>query len=283
MAILYPAPAHLSHSQISALLPGRENSCGLRWSFKYRLKLPERPSAAMELGSAMDDGINEMLRPALLGRGVDLERGLQAMAHRVDRIPDEALGEEQRESEKKALGRALMDFYNRHSDWHGQDVQCELRVEIPGVSAPVLGYLDRIDADGTVVDHKLSRSQHAKDGALDPVWVSEKKPQLALYLALLAIAEEQPVGSRTKAALEVCYVTARTKAPQWTVQPLEIPAEEQEQALQDVRTAWVVRESGVYGAHPGRWCAWCDYAQECQAVQSVLALPLVEIAKAVGE
>ena len=282
MDLIHPAPAHLSHSQIGALLPGRDNSCGLRWSFKYRLKMEEQPSLAMELGSALDDGLNCLLRPALVGRPVDLEAGIAAMTERMHRIPEELADADQWKAEAKALQQAIMGFYAVHGDWHGQDVQCKLEVVVPGISVPLLGYLDRIDADGTVVDHKLSRSQHTKDGVLDPVWVSEKKPQLALYLAMLAIAEGVEVGSRTKAALEVCYVTARLKTPQWTYQALEIPAEEQEQALQDARTAWFVRESGRFSASPGRQCQWCPYTRECRTVQAMLAPDISQVASLLG-
>ena len=280
--LVYPPPGRLSNSQMGLLLPGREGSCGLKWSFKYRLGMKEAPSLSMELGSAMDDALNSLLRRVLAGQPMDLQDGITALRERVALIPDDVADSATRGAECAALERAVQMFYERHNGWQGQDVQFRFEVKVPGVSVPVVGIIDRIDADGTVVDHKLSRSQRVKDGKLDPEWVAERRPQLALYLACLAIAEEVPVGTRTKAGLEVCYVTARLKQPQWTHEALEIPREEQEQALEDARTADFVASSGVYAAHPGKQCTWCEFTEQCATVQSMTALSVVNIAQAMA-
>ena len=276
--MIFPLPDHVSSSQISALLPTHPNACALRWAFERRLRLPSTGSLAMELGSALDDGLNEMLRPALMGRGVDLYQGTEAMWERVRRIPDDLADTEARAKEGEALEVALAAFYEAHPSWHGQDVQFEFLVEFEGV--PIKGIVDRIDADSTIVDHKLSRTQRVKDGKLDPEWLAERRPQLALYLACVAIAEKQEVGSRTKAALEVCYCTARIKTPQWHYEELEIGPDEQRQALRDAVTTAALRDSGFYPARPGRQCGWCSYTAECAEVQSMLALDVVRIAGA---
>ena len=279
--LIYPPPGRLSNSQMGLLLPGREGSCGLKWSFKYRLGMKEAPSLSMELGSALDDGLNSLLRRVLAGQPMDVQDGVTAMRERVALIPDNVADSATRDAEAAALERAIGIFYERHSGWHGQDVQFRFEVNVPGVGVPVVGIIDRIDADGTVVDHKLSRSQRVKDGKLDPEWVAERRPQLALYLACLAIAEGVPVGTRTRAALEVCYCTARLKQPQWTYEALEIPGEEQEQALEDARAADFVASSGVYAAHPGRWCGWCEFTEPCGQVQSLMAPNIVSVAQVV--
>ncbi len=276
--MIFPLPDHVSSSQISALLPTHPNACALRWAFERRLRLPSTGSLAMELGSALDDGLNEMLRPALMGRGVDLYQGTEAMWERVERIPDDLADEDARAKEGEALKAALGTFYAAHPSWHGQDVQFEFLVEHEGI--PIKGIVDRIDADGRIVDHKLSRTQRVKDGKLDPEWLAERRPQLALYLACVAIAEKQEVGSRTKAALEVCYCTARLKTPQWHYAALEIGREEQEQALADAVTTSALRDSSVYPARPGRHCGFCDFCAECGEVQSMLALKIEGIAGA---
>ena len=276
--IVYPVPAHISNSQIAALLPTRAGSCALRWAFERRLGMRAAPSLAMELGSALDDGLNEMLRPVLAGRAVDPERGLAAMRQRVERIPDDAADGAARAKEGDALEAALRMFHEAHGNWHGQDVQWAFQVPYGGVT--ITGIVDRIDADGTVVDHKLSRTQRVKDGQLDPEWLAERRPQLALYVACLALADGQEVGARTRAALEVCYATARLKVPQWHVELLEIGREEQEQALADAVTTAALRDSGVYPARPGRHCGFCDFCTECGEVQSMLALRVENIAGA---
>jgi len=277
---IYPLPDHVSHSQIAALLPSRDGSCGLRWAFERRFRLPSQGSLAMELGSALDDGLNELLRPALLGRELELDRGVAAMWERVERIPEDLADKEARQKEGAALEAALGLFYAEHADWHGQDVQFEFRVPYKGET--ITGIVDRIDADGTIVDHKLSRSQRVKEGKLDPEWMGKRRHQLALYCACVAMAEGQEVGSRTKAAIEVCYVTARLKAPQWTYEEVEIGKDEQVQALEDAITAAFIRDSGIYPAQPGAHCGYCDFTAECGQVQSMLALSLSRIGEALG-
>jgi hypothetical protein len=281
MPTIYPVPDHVSSSQVAALLPSREGSCALRWAFERRLRLPSPGSLAMELGSALDDGLNEMLRPTLMGRETDLERGVAAMWERIEQIPEDLADKEQRTKEGTALAEALRLFHEAHADWHGQDVQQSF--EVTHREVKIVGIIDRVDADGTIIDHKLSRSQRTKDGKLDPEWVLERRHQLALYLACAALAEGQEVGSRTKAALEVCYVTARLKTPQWTYEAMEIPLAEQQQALEDAVTAAFIRDSGVYPARPGKHCQWCNFVSECGTVQSMLGLGIVRIAQAVDE
>ncbi len=281
MRMVYPLPAYVSNSQVAALLPTRAGSCPLRWAFERRFRMASAGSLAMELGSALDDGLNEMLRPTLAGMPVSLPRGLVAMRARVDLIPDSLADGSARLKEADALEAALRGFHDAHGNWQGQDVQFEFMVEYDGT--PIKGIVDRIDADGRIVDHKLSRSQHVKDGALDPEWLAERRPQLALYLACMALAEEQPVGSRTKAALEVCYATARLKTPQWHYEPLEIGEEEQVQALKDAVTTMALRDGGVYPARPGRHCGFCDFVEDCSEVQSMLALRVEAIAGALEE
>ncbi len=234
----------------------------------------------MELGSALDLGLNGILGPALLGRETSLAGGVAAMWERVELIPDDLADKETRQKEGAALEAALGLFHAEHADWHGQDIQQSFEVAYRGVT--IVGVIDRVDADGTIVDHKLSRSQRAKDGKLDSEWMAERRPQLALYLACAALAEGQEVGSRTKAALEVCYVTARLKTPQWTYEAVEIGEEEQEQALEDAVTAEFIRASGVYPASPGKQCQWCSYTQECRTVQSMLGLEITRVAEALG-
>jgi RecB family exonuclease len=224
----------------------------------------------MELGSALDDGLNETLRPTLMGRTTDLERGVAAMWERIEKIPDDLADKEQRTKEGTALAEALRLFHETHGDWHGQDVQQRFEVTYQGVK--IVGIIDRVDADGTIIDHKL-----------DPEWVLERRPQLALYLACAALAEGQEVGTRTKAALEVCYATARLKTPQWTTEAMEIPLAEQQQALEDAATAAFIRDSGVYPARPGKHCQWCNFTAECGTVQSMLGLGIVRIAQAMSE
>lgn len=276
---IYPSPAHVSHSQITALVPTFANACALRWAFERRLRLPSKGSLPMEMGSCLDDGLNELLRPALMGREVSLSGGLEALSARLATVPDDLFTEGQREAEGAALVEALRLFHESHKDWHGQDVQ--FRFEVPWQGTTIVGVIDRIDADGVLVDHKLSRSQHAQAGVLRADWIADRRPQLALYLACLALSEGQEVGARTKARLEVCYVTAKIKTPQWTSADLVIEAAEQRQALEDAGTAVFVRDSGVYPARPGRQCSWCDYLAPCRQVQSGLSLDIVRVAQEV--
>ncbi|MHB8311860.1 MAG: RecB family exonuclease [Candidatus Dormibacteria bacterium] len=278
MPTIFPASGHVSFSQISALVPSYDSACALRYAFERRFRLPSQGSLAMVLGSALDDGLNELLRPALLGREPELDRGVAAMWERVEKIPEDLADKEARQKEGAALEVAMGQFHETYTAWHGQDVQFEFRVPYKGET--ITGIVDRIDADGTIVDHKLSRSQRVKEGKLDPEWMGKRRHQLALYCACVAMAEGQEVGSRTKAAIEVCYVTARLKAPQWTYEEVEIGRDEQVQALEDAITAAFIRDSGYFAASPGAHCQWCSYTAECRSVQSMLALDLQRIAGA---
>jgi CRISPR/Cas system-associated exonuclease Cas4 (RecB family) len=258
------------------LLPSRDNSCTLKYAFRYRLGLPETPGLGLYCGKALDAGCNEMLAPALFGEPVDLMRGVKAMTDQMVQCPM-SLGDI--EAETKALERALMAFYNEHSDWKGESVQLRIEVDIDGLLPPLLGFIDRIDADGCVVDVKLTRSQKVSNGVLDADWLVERRHQLALYLAAL---NAQDGGNRTDAALEICYVSARLKAPQWRFERLSIDMAEQDREIEAARDASLIRDSGYCAPHPGRRCTFCDYTEPCARVLSTMALAIPAVAEAVA-
>lgn len=120
MPTIFPPSAWISNSQIAALLPSREGSCALRYAFERRFKFPSMGSLAMELGSALDDGANEALRPTLMGRSVDLERSVAAMWERIEKIPDDLADKEARAKEGAALEVALQAFALSTTDGMGR-------------------------------------------------------------------------------------------------------------------------------------------------------------------
>jgi len=281
MRTILPAPSHLSHSQVSALLPSRRYSCGLRWSLTRRLGYAEAPSSGMALGSALDSGLNAMLRPVVEGGRADLLAGIAAMmASLEDSAPNFPADPGWARTEGTWLELALKAFYPT-APTALETVQLELSFRTGATE--VRGWVDRVDRDAegpVVVDHKLTATRPWDSaGEWDADWVAERIPQLALYAGGLAILEPDR-GPWTRGRLVVCYGSRRLKTPQWNTIDLALTPEAIAAALDDVQTAQAIADSGVYPATPGQHCGWCSVTAPCATVLAMTAPSIVDVAAA---
>ncbi|MGH3263148.1 MAG: PD-(D/E)XK nuclease family protein, partial [Trebonia sp.] len=223
--------------------------------------------------------LNMMVRPVILGGPLDLLGGIAAM---MQRLEDEAgnFGADPgwARAEGAWLQAALQAFYTQPVP-AVRDVQVPLQFDVAGTT--VEGWVDRIDRDGDgpiVVDHKLVATKHwGADGTWDAEWLAERLPQLALYAAGLARIRPDD-GPWNRGRLVVCYGHRRLKAPQWNAVDVELTAEAQAQALDDVQTAQALADSGVYHPTPGPQCGWCGVADPCRRVLALTAPSLGQMA-----
>ena len=142
----------LSPSQVNTYL-----SCSAKWFYKHVAKLPDPPSGSLVRGRAVDRLVKHWFR--FKAEGLILDNG--ALAETYDEIWDAecdgaAFGATEDVDALKASGAELAAKYIAEAAPEIEPAVLDLPVagEIGGV--PVRGYIDLMDASGTVIDLKTS-------------------------------------------------------------------------------------------------------------------------------
>ena len=153
-----PAPSTelaevLSPSQVSTF-----RDCAARWYFKYALGMPDKGSPALALGSSVDTAIKATWHNKL-DTGVDLPVAdlVEIFAGKwADESSKVDFTPKQNKDEMGKQGAQMIDVYMREAEpsIHPQAVDYHVEGTIAGVH--VQGFIDLVEADGTVVDLKTA-------------------------------------------------------------------------------------------------------------------------------
>lgn len=161
---------HLSYSSISKYL-----KCGKQWKFRYIDGLQEESSEALQFGSAW----HAMIKYELQEENKNLLDSWYAVCEEWNGVklpspmPEELiqLGEKMLTSPKitKTIQGLKINL---------ESLEMETELHIPGVTVPIVGFIDMIDLDGTPVDIKTASRK----------WTQEQVDtdlQATFYLAAL--------------------------------------------------------------------------------------------------
>jgi hypothetical protein len=287
---LLPVPTHLSWSQVSKLAGRYPYSCARAWAYDKRLGLPFVSSPALLLGSAIDAGANAFFKVRMAGGEIDTATeaagtaaGHEWSARLAEATMNEALTPEREALYVQALGEALAVYCAARAEIIPGAVQQKHTFTVraaAGHAITVIGYSDRIDADGTIVDLKYSGSaKWDSAGNWNTEWVDEKRDQLAIYY-LARIAEWNRFRNRVgagdltatwggpevvpRARLEVVYHRVGMRTPQFRLLDLEFHDADVERVVANIREADERARSGIYPARPGAACQWCSHVTRCR-------------------
>jgi len=246
----------LSASQLSVYL-----GCPLKYRFQYLDQIP-RPwrIGALAFGASVHAAVEWFHRERLAGRTPTAEEALQVFeadwyAQNLEplvfseRETSEALGEK---------GAAMVRLYCEQQEGRPAPLAVEhpFKVdlhdpetgEVLGVA--FRGFIDLIEADGTVVDLKTA-GRSLSDGDL----------QRHLQLSVYALAALIQTGEIPKLRLDMLYKTTRPKFEQL----------ETSRSLADLAwTAQLIRQvaEGIWAGHffpnPSWRCQECEYFAHCQ-------------------
>lgn len=281
---LLPLPAHLSYSQLSQLNTQSKYACARKWAYTYRMGLPFISSGALICGSAFDEAANVFFLKRMAG-GEFAEALIQAQTTAKEKLLElssTAIFREPMEQSKvngylNALKIGVETFCRLYSQTFVGAIQTRHEFTVrntDGYRRTVIGYSDRIDADGTIVDHKWSGSARwNKDGEWDMDWVREKKDQLVVYW-LSRIAEftrcikdgqpwmGPPVEPRGK--LVVIHMRSGGKTATLKEFAMEFDVTDRDRVLQVIGDADLRARSGIYPARPGDACGFCSAVEQCR-------------------
>lgn len=244
---------HLSYSSISLYL-----DCGESWKRKYIEQQPTRKNTALAFGSAWHGTLERMIeqeQPDTLaiwreefgkafGEEVYLELGETQEQH---------YNEGTRLLSNKDILAAIATIKPRH-DEQGAMIERKVELRVPGVSVPVIGYIDVILDDNTPADFKTSARSWTQDQANNSI-------QTLFYIAALNQAGME-VNWRFKH-----YVFVKTKTPQ--VQVLEHSHKPGELffLFEMIKRVWEGISKEYFPLNPTTWrCGpkYCDFYSACR-------------------
>jgi PD-(D/E)XK nuclease superfamily len=289
-------PEHLSYSQITMLHPHYRYACARKWAYRYRLDLADERSPSLAVGSAFDEAANAFFAARMAGKDA-IEAGAKGLEAGIERfaLEDEAVfasrrGEARQEYEDVFVS-AFAAFTNAEGladvatiqDRHTFTIRLDDRHVMP-----VVGYSDRVDRDGTLVDHKFSgsprweREEDGKPLQWHEEWVAERRDQLLIYW-LARNAEEQRTGRplepplNGRGRLVVTYHKRTLLKPQVRVCELELSLEAGRELLERAGLAARIAQDGIYPARPGPACGFCSYLGRCRDDEAARGRPFFEL------
>lgn len=235
---------HLSYSSVSLYL-----TCPRQWKYRYIDQIPTGPNEALLFGSAWHKAVEHYV-----GDGRDVpslrstlaeqwwmawEEALDGVGSLPDHVADKVV-------ELAALGAVLASNSEILVVVDAiRPVAVERRVTfmVPGVPVPVIGYIDAVLPDDTLVDFKTA----GKPWAEDRIQKYERQP--AFYLSATGGHKFRHVVFVKSWRPAVQVIDSEWPDPQGVAFPM-------------VREAWDGIGRGDFRCKPER-CEWCDYKELC--------------------
>ena len=246
---------HLSSSQITLYL-----QCGLKYKYQYIENLPKsfKPSA-LAFGSALHSALEWLHKQRMKGNGVSLEMLYKIFdadwfSQKLDaeiRFKD---GEQ--DMELAVLGKEMLGLYMREP--HKKLQGCEIPFTVPLVD-PVTGenlgmdlegFLDLVEADGTIVEFKTSAT------ALNANDIDGRLQFTAYSYAYELLHRKPPRGIKV-----VNFVKA--KKPRIAVVETKRTKADYIGFFLVAKEVFKGIKSEVFFPRPGFWCKECEYAAIC--------------------
>lgn len=249
-----PSIEHLSYSSVSSYL-----LCGHSWKLHYLDKVSTPTATALVFGSAVHGALENHLRSgepldaawsrawgqqlernAKIDWGADTPEGMQADGARI-------LG-----AKKVQVGIAeIAANYDRDQGI----LEKRVELSVPGVSVPIIGYIDVITRDGIPGDFKTAARMWSDSKADDDL-------QSLFYLA--ALNQE---GIKVPDWAFRHYVISKTANPDMRTFEVQHSPAQIVWLFEVIQRVWQAIEAGVFPMVPGGWkCGpkYCDYWSLCR-------------------
>lgn len=244
---------HLSYSSITAYLDCPEN-----WRRKYIAKEITQSSPALVFDSAFHGTIEQLVQQpdadvlSIWGEAWTKALEGQTIFWGID-TPEAICNDGIRMFSNPALLAAIREI-RPQVDADGPRIERRVELHVPGVSVPVIGYIDIVLQDGTPADFKTSSKSWSDDKAADSL-------QSLFYLGALNQAGEK-INWKFKH-----LVFVKTKEPK--VQFFEHSHKPGELffLFDLIQRVWRGIEHEVFPMNPGTWkCSekYCDFYANCR-------------------
>jgi len=253
----------LSYSSVSAYL-----ICGRYWKYRYLDKVSATVAPALVFGSAFHNTVEAYIRNvAQSGQSAGLveiweDEWPAVLEKEGDRIawadgsPDALLAEGTRILQALEVVQ-VVDAVTPLVDPDGRvHIEDFVKMEIPGVPVPIVGYIDIIDSDGVPGDFKTASRRWSEKNALNEL-------QPLFYLAAL-----EQVGHRSNPEMRFRhYVFAKTDPAEAQVIETRRTRGELQFLFDLIREVWKGIAARVFPPNPRTWkCSpeYCEYWGICR-------------------
>lgn len=249
----------LAHFSVSAMK--QYHTCSLQYFFARVLKLPRPSSPALHVGKAVHEGLRAFNVALWRGEDASPEAVFKAYQTGWDTLEAESPVNWESEDERdkhQACGARVLTAYleSDMAQLTDKPLGVELKLEAyehPLVDSPLVGIVDLIRGDGTVVDYKTCAA--TPDLALEAFL---HEAQMTCY----GLLYQESAGTPVK-GLELIYLV-KTKSPKIIRQSFDAPTEAHKQRFFGMLESYA---DGVYHERfypqPGQQCRFCQFRQEC--------------------
>jgi DNA helicase II / ATP-dependent DNA helicase PcrA len=240
--------SYLSYSQLSTF-----TTCPLQYKYRYMIKIPVPPSAALTFGDTIHKTVHAFYELVKSGDHPTKETLLRLLDDHWSSI---GYGGKQYEDKMKVHGKELLiGFFDKGYDPNVVPTVLEEPFKIKITPALTLGgKIDRIDtlADGTIeiIDYKTGTAPKSRDVTRDP--------QLTVY-ALSASTGGMFHTPPKKVIVSFYFFEDQQKVTAVRTK------EELEAAKKDIAEKAAAIERSDFAPTPGKHCDFCEFRLICEA------------------
>jgi len=243
-----PPVNFLSHSQLETF-----NTCPLQYKYRYILKIPAPPSAALTFGDTMHKSIKTFYELIKSGQKPALDLLLQSLN---DNWSSMGFGTKEYENKMKNHGiKLLKEFYEKgySPDMIPGDMEISFKVRI-NPHLVLGGKIDRIDnlPDGKIeiIDYKTGKAPKERNPGNDP--------QLTVYA--LAACDPGIYGKRPEDVIVSFYFFEGNQKVSGTRTKDQL-----DEAKNDMAERAREIQISDMSPKPGKICDFCEYRLLCEA------------------
>jgi len=250
-------PDHISPSAAKSYL-----GCSLQFYFERVARIKKKTPVALHLGKAVHAAL-QVFHLARWRAGDDSPESIAAAYDKsftdLERDEGPVDFEDGAEREKARLDglRVVAAYLGSTEALKGKPraVEVLMKERIPGLSVPLTGAMDLVEADYVPVDFKSAAAKPDKDNA-----AFDHEIQLVSYQLLMELGTGQSPPS-----LDLVFLV-KTKKPQVT--RVSSPPADMQRKLRVIgllETAVQGIAARRYHPQPGMHCSWCQFKTECMA------------------
>jgi putative RecB family exonuclease len=249
-------PEHISPSAAKSYL-----GCSLQFYFERVARLRKKTPVALHLGKVVHAAL-QAFHLARWRAGDDSPEAIAAAYGKsfAELERDEGpvnFDDEGREKARLDGLRVVAAYLDSTEVLKGKPraVEVLLKEDIPGLSVPLTGAMDLVEANYTPVDFKSAAAKPDKENA-----AFDHEIQLVSYQLLMEIATGQ-----VPPALDLVFLV-KTKTPQ-VIRVSSPPADahRKRRVVGLLETAVQGIAAQRYHPQPGMQCSWCQFKTECMA------------------
>lgn len=250
-------PEHISPSAAKSYL-----GCSLQFYFERVARIRKKTPVALHLGKVVHAAL-QAFHLARWRAGDDSPEAIAAVYERLftelerDEGPVNFEDEDAREKVRLDGLRVVAAYLDSPESLKGKPraVEVLLKESIPGLSVPLTGAMDLVEANYTPVDFKSAAAKPDKDNA-----AFDHEIQLVSYQLLMETATGQ-----IPPALDLVFLV-KTKTPQ-VIRVSSPPADthRKRRVIGLLETAVQGIAAHRYHPQPGMQCSWCQFKTECMA------------------